>query len=149
MYQGLLDVGRIKAGETLVVTGAAGATGSHVCQIGKIHGAKVFAIAGSAEKVEWLEKELGVDKAFNYKSATFHDEFEKSVGKFDVLFDNVGGDILDYMLTRLNVHARVAFCGMPRRIHLGSSLANMIAGAISQYSEIFRTLNDRLIQTQG
>jgi len=110
-YFGLLHVGKIKAGETLVVSGAAGATGSLVCQIGKIKGAKVIAIAGSKDKCEWLEKELGVHKALNYKSPTFVKEFKESVGYLDVYFDNVGGEILDLCLTRLNKNARIAICG--------------------------------------
>ena len=109
--QGLLDVGKVKAGETLVVSGAAGATGSIVCQIGKKKGAKVFAIAGSKEKCDWLEKDVGVDKALNYKSPTFHDDFKKAVGYVDVYFDNVGGDMLNFVLTRLNVKARIVLCG--------------------------------------
>ncbi|KAI0833528.1 alcohol dehydrogenase [Trametes gibbosa] len=110
-YFGLLDVGQVKAGETLVVSGAAGATGSIVCQIGKKKGAKVYAIAGSQDKVEWLEKDLGVDKAFNYKSPTFHAEFRKAVGYLDVYFDNVGGEMLDFMLSQLNQKARIVLCG--------------------------------------
>ncbi|TBU33325.1 alcohol dehydrogenase [Dichomitus squalens] len=110
-YFGLLDVGKIKAGETLVVSGAAGATGSIVCQIGKKKGAKVVAIAGSEEKCQWLEKDLGVDKALNYKSPSFYDDFKKEVGYLDVFFDNVGGDILNFALTRLNQKARIVLCG--------------------------------------
>ncbi|KAI0359820.1 alcohol dehydrogenase [Trametes cingulata] len=110
-YFGLLDVGQVKAGETLVVSGAAGATGSIVCQIGKKKGAKVYAIAGSPDKCAWLEQELGVDKAFNYKSATFFEDFRKTVGYLDVYFDNVGGDILNFMLTRLKKKARIVLCG--------------------------------------
>ncbi|KAI0367805.1 alcohol dehydrogenase [Pilatotrama ljubarskyi] len=110
-YFGLLDVGQVKAGETLVVSGAAGATGSIVCQIGKKKGAKVYAIAGSPDKCAWLEKELGVDKAFNYKSPTFFEDFRKTVGYVDVYFDNVGGDILNFMLTRLKKKARIVLCG--------------------------------------
>ncbi|KAI0078737.1 alcohol dehydrogenase [Panus rudis PR-1116 ss-1] len=110
-YFGLFDVGKIKPGETLVVSGAAGATGSIVCQLGKLVGAKVIAIAGTPDKCEWLEKELGVDKALNYKSPTFRQDFRKSVGFLDVYFDNVGGEILDLALTRLNKFARIAFCG--------------------------------------
>ncbi|KAI8980222.1 alcohol dehydrogenase [Trametes punicea] len=110
-YFGLLDVGKVKAGETLVVSGAAGATGSIVCQIGKKKGAKVYAIAGSPEKCAWLEQELGVDKAFNYKSPTFFEDFRKTVGYLDLFFDNVGGDILNFMLTRLNPRARIILCG--------------------------------------
>ncbi|EKM58340.1 uncharacterized protein PHACADRAFT_252595 [Phanerochaete carnosa HHB-10118-sp] len=110
-YFGLFDVGKIKAGETLVVSGAAGATGSVVCQLGKKVGAKVIAIAGSKEKCDWLEKDLGVDKAINYKSPTFRKDFVEAVGYLDVYFDNVGGDILDLALRRLNQGARVALCG--------------------------------------
>lgn len=82
-----------------------------VCQIGKIKGCKVIAIAGSDEKCQWLEKELGVDKALNYKSSTFADDFRK-VGYLDLMFDNVGGEILNLALTRLNKGARIVLCGM-------------------------------------
>ena len=109
--QGLTEIGRVKAGETLVVSGAAGATGSVVCQVGKKMGAKVIALAGSPEKCEWLEKELGVDKALNYKSANFRQEFIDAVGYLDVYFDNVGGEILDLCLSRLNKFARIVLCG--------------------------------------
>lgn len=108
--QGLRDIGKLKPGEKLVISGAAGSVGSIACQLGKAAGAKVYAIAGSTEKCQWLEKELGVDKAFNYKSPNFYKEF-KDVGYLDVYFDNVGGDILDFMLTRLNKNARVILCG--------------------------------------
>ena len=93
------------------MSGAAGATGSVVCQIGKKKGAKVIAIAGSDEKCQWLEKDLGVDKALNYKSPSFYDDFKKEVGYLDVFFDNVGGDILNFALTRLNQRARIVLCG--------------------------------------
>ncbi|EGN99243.1 hypothetical protein SERLA73DRAFT_137496 [Serpula lacrymans var. lacrymans S7.3] len=110
-YFGLHDVGQIKAGETLVVSGAAGAVGSLTCQLGKAVGARVIAIAGSTEKCAWLEQELGVDKAINYKSPTFKEDFKNAVGYLDVFFDNVGGDILDFALTRLKKGARIALCG--------------------------------------
>jgi len=110
-YFGLLDIGAPKAGETLVVTGAAGATGSIVCQIGKLKGLKVIAIAGADDKCAWLEKELGVDKAINYKSENFAKELKESVGYLDVMFDNVGGDILNLCLTILNKGARIVLCG--------------------------------------
>jgi len=109
-YFGLLDVGQIKAGETLVVSGAAGATGSLVCQIGKIKGAKVVGIAGGADKCRYLKETLGVDVALDYKSPTFHEDARK-VGYLDVYFDNVGGEILDFLLTRLNKDARIVLCG--------------------------------------
>ncbi|KZT20166.1 NAD(P)-binding protein [Neolentinus lepideus HHB14362 ss-1] len=109
-YFGLEDICALKPGETLVVSGAAGSVGSLVCQMGKKKGAKVIAIAGSDEKCSWLEKELGVDKALNYKSPSWHADFKK-LGYLDAFFDNVGGEILDFMLTRLNKGARIALCG--------------------------------------
>lgn len=109
-YFGLKDVGQLKSGEVLVVSGAAGAVGSLACQIGKRNGAKVFAIAGTPEKCAWLEKELGVDKALNYKSPTFKKEF-RDIGFLDVYFDNVGGEILNMALGRLKKDARVVLCG--------------------------------------
>jgi NADPH-dependent curcumin reductase CurA len=110
-YFGLHDVGQIKAGETLVVSGAAGAVGALVCQLGKRAGARVIAIAGTADKCAWLEADLGVDKALNYKSPTFREDFVKAVGYLDVYFDNVGGEILELALSRLNQNARIALCG--------------------------------------
>jgi NADPH-dependent curcumin reductase CurA len=110
-YFGLFDIGQIKAGETLVVSGAAGAVGSYVVQLGKIKGAKVIAIAGTDEKCRWLEEDLGADKAINYKSPDFKKEFIEAVDYFDVYFDNVGGDILDFCLTRMKPFARIAICG--------------------------------------
>ena len=122
--QGLLDVGRIKAGETLVVSSAAGSVGSMACQIGKIFGAKVVGIAGSDDKCRRLKDELKIDAVLNYKSPTFQDEFKDAVGYLDVFFDNVGGEILDFALTRLNKGARVALCGESQRtIHWSPSLS--------------------------
>ena len=119
--QCLLGVGKIKAGETLVVSAAAGSVGSVACQIGKIYGAKVIGIAGSDDKCRWLKEELKVDAALNYKSSTFQDEFEDAVGYLDVFFDNVGGEILDLALTRLNKGARIALCGESRAKHWSMS----------------------------
>ncbi|KAF9444824.1 alcohol dehydrogenase [Macrolepiota fuliginosa MF-IS2] len=110
-YFGLKKIGELKPGDKLVVSGAAGSVGSIACQLGKAAGAKVYAIAGSPDKCEWLEKEIGVEKAFNYKSPTFTQDFKDTAGYLDVYFDNVGGDILDFMLTRLNQNARIILCG--------------------------------------
>ncbi|KAI6034821.1 hypothetical protein EDC04DRAFT_2202125 [Pisolithus marmoratus] len=110
-YFGLHDIGKLKSGETLVVSAAAGAVGSLVCQLGKRAGARVIGIAGSPEKCAWVETELGVDKVLNYKSPTFNQDFKDAVGYLDVYFDNVGGEILDLALTRLNKHARIVLCG--------------------------------------
>jgi NADPH-dependent curcumin reductase CurA len=104
-------VGKIKAGETLVVSGAAGHVGSLVCQIGKIYGARVIGIAGTDDKCRWLRDELKIDAALNYKSPSFREEFRKTVGLLDVFFDNVGGEILDLALSRLKQGARIALCG--------------------------------------
>ncbi|KDQ15908.1 hypothetical protein BOTBODRAFT_130652 [Botryobasidium botryosum FD-172 SS1] len=110
-YFGLLHVAQLKAGETLVVSAAAGAVGSVVCQIGKLKGARVIGLAGSEDKCAWLRKEIGVDHALNYKDKDFAKEFVDKVGYLDVFFDNVGGDILDLALTRLNQKARITVCG--------------------------------------
>ncbi|HVT36231.1 MAG TPA: NADP-dependent oxidoreductase [Nevskiaceae bacterium] len=111
-YFGLLEVGQPKAGETIVVSGAAGAVGQVVGQIGKILGCRVIGIAGGADKCEFVVKELGFDACIDYK----HDDVKKALKKaapegIDVYFDNVGGDILDAVLTQLRMKARVVICG--------------------------------------
>ena len=108
--QGLHSVGQIKPDEKLLVSGAAGAVGSLVCQLGLKAGAKVYAIAGTEAKCAWLEGELGVHKAINYKGVTFKEEL-KELGWIDVFFDNVGGELLDLVLRRLNKGARIVLCG--------------------------------------
>lgn len=95
-----------------MVSGAAGAVGSLVCQLGKRVGAKVVALSGSDDKCAWLEKELGVDVALNYKRDTFREDLKNAVGYLDVFFDNVGGEILDMGLKRLNKGARIVLCGL-------------------------------------
>lgn len=70
-----------------------------------------MALAGSDDKCAWLENELGVDVALNYKRSTFQEDFKMAVGYLDVFFDNVGGEILDMALKRLNKNARIALCG--------------------------------------
>ncbi|GEM12435.1 zinc-binding alcohol dehydrogenase [Rhodotorula toruloides] len=109
-YWGIHDVGKIKPGETVVVSGAAGAVGSIACQLAKIQGCKVVAIAGGKDKCRWLKEDLGIDTVLDYKDAEFKKKF-REIGYLDVYFDNVGGDILDMCLTRLNKGARIALCG--------------------------------------
>ncbi|BGP34474.1 hypothetical protein JCM10296v2_006295 [Rhodotorula toruloides] len=109
-YWGIHDVGKIKPGETVVVSGAAGAVGSIACQLAKIHGCKVVAIAGGKDKCRWLKEDLGIETVLDYKDAEFKKKFRET-GYLDVYFDNVGGDILDMCLTRLNKGARIALCG--------------------------------------
>jgi NADPH-dependent curcumin reductase CurA len=111
-YFGLLDVGLAKEGETVVVSGAAGAVGMVVGQIAKIKGCRVVGIAGGAEKCAFLVDELGFDAAIDYKSDDLHAGLRANCPKgVDVYFDNVGGDILDTVLTRLAMKARVVICG--------------------------------------
>jgi NADPH-dependent curcumin reductase CurA len=111
-YFGLLDVGQPKAGDTVVVSGAAGATGSVVGQIAKIKGCRVVGIAGGPAKCQYLVKDLGFDAAIDYKSEVLpkalHDRCPKGI---DVYFDNVGGDTLDAVLAQINLGARIALCG--------------------------------------
>lgn len=110
-YFGVTEIGCVKAGDLVVVSGAAGATGSVACQICKIKGARVLAIAGSDEKLQWL-KELGCDVVLNYKAADFKEKFDKETeGLIDVYYDNVGGEILEMALSRANIGARFVMCG--------------------------------------
>ncbi|MEK6299098.1 MAG: NADP-dependent oxidoreductase [Acidobacteriota bacterium] len=112
-YFGLLDVGKPQAGETLVVSAAAGATGSLVGQIGKIKGCRVVGIAGTEEKCRWLTDELGFDAAINYKSESVLEALKRHCpAGIDVYFDNVGGEILDAALSLINQRARVVLCGL-------------------------------------
>jgi NADPH-dependent curcumin reductase len=111
-YFGLLDIGQPKPGETVVVSGAAGAVGTVVGQIAKIKGCNVVGIAGGAQKCNYIVKELGFDAAIDYKSEHVRKSLQKHCPKgIDVYFDNVGGDILDAALTQLARGARVVICG--------------------------------------
>ncbi len=111
-YYGLLDVGAPKEGETVVVSGAAGAVGSVVGQIAKIKGCRVVGIAGGPDKCAWIVDELGFDAAIDYKGEDVGEALRKHCPEgIDVYFDNVGGDILDAALARLARGARVVLCG--------------------------------------
>lgn len=111
-YFGLAKIGKPKKGDTVVVSGAAGATGSVVGQIAKLSGAKVIGIAGSDDKCDWLVKDLGFDAALNYKSPTFGKDLAKATPDFiDVYWDNVGGEILEAALSRAKKNARFVMCG--------------------------------------
>ena len=111
-YFGLIDVGRPAAGETVVVSGAAGATGSVVGQIAKIKGCRAIGVAGGPEKCRWLTEELGFDAAIDYKSESLKARLkELCPDGIDIFFDNVGGDILDAALARLALRGRVVLCG--------------------------------------
>jgi NADPH-dependent curcumin reductase CurA len=111
-YFGLLDVAKVKQGDTVVVSGAAGAVGSVAGQIAKIMGARAIGIAGGEEKCRWLVNELGFDAAIDYKGDDVRRALREHAPKgVDVYFDNVGGEILDIVLTRLARHARIVICG--------------------------------------
>ncbi|KAJ4666465.1 hypothetical protein HRR95_008288 [Exophiala dermatitidis] len=111
-YFGITEVGKVKAGDFVVVSGAAGATGSVVGQIAKLKGATVLGIAGSNDKCRWLKEELGFDEALNYKDKEFHKKFRAATKDLiDLYFDNVGGEILDMALARAKPHARFVMCG--------------------------------------
>jgi NADPH-dependent curcumin reductase CurA len=112
-YFGLLEVGQPKAGETLVVSAAAGAVGSVVGQIGKIRGLRVVGIAGGAEKCRYLTEELGFDAAVDYKAGRLAEDLKAACpAGIDVHFENVGGAILDAVLLQMNPFGRVAVCGL-------------------------------------
>jgi NADPH-dependent curcumin reductase len=111
-YFGLLDVGQPQAGETVVVSGAAGAVGQTVGQLAKIKGCRAVGIAGGPAKCEWVVKELGFDACIDYKAGSVRDGLKQHCPDgVDVYFDNVGGDILDTVLTRIRRKARIVICG--------------------------------------
>ena len=112
-YFGLMDITKPKMGETIVVSGAAGAVGVVVGQIAKIHGCRVIGIAGSDDKVKLLKEEFGFDEAINYKTTA---DIKQEIARLcptgvDVYFDNVGGTISDAVVANINFHARIALCG--------------------------------------
>ena len=163
-YFGLLDVCDPKPGETVVVSGAAGATGSVAGQIAKIKGCRTVGIAGSAEKIDWLTRECGFDGAFDYKTTADYSAKlqELSPKGIDVYFDNVGGPITDAVLPLINTGARIAICGQisqynntkpqlgPRLLHhliigrakmqgfLVTDYAPRFAGAIAELANWYR-----------
>ena len=111
-YFGLLECGRPKAGETVVVSAAAGSVGTLVGQIAKIKGCKVVGVAGGAEKCALLTRELGFDAAVDYKAGDLRRALRATCPDgIDVYFDNVGGDVLEACLFNMNLHGRVACCG--------------------------------------
>ena len=111
-YFGILEVGKLKKGDIVLVSGAAGAVGSVVGQIAKIKACTVIGIAGGAEKCAYLTDKLGFDAAIDYKNDDFKTALKAACPKgIDVFFDNVGGDILNIALTRLRMNARIVICG--------------------------------------
>jgi NADPH-dependent curcumin reductase CurA len=140
-YFGLLDIGKPKAGETLVVSAAAGAVGSLVGQIGKIKDGRVVGIAGSDEKCRWITEELGFDAAINYKTEPVRERLKTDCPNgIDVYFDNVGGEILDAVLSLINVRGRIAVCGL-------ISQSNAVEPVPGPYN--FRTILTQRVRVEG
>jgi NADPH-dependent curcumin reductase CurA len=111
-YFGLLRIAEPKAGETVVVSAAAGSVGSLVGQIAKIKGCRAVGIAGGGQKCDWLVRELGFDAAVDYKAGNLFKDLKAAAPKgIDVYFDNVGGDILEACLFQMNAGGRVSCCG--------------------------------------
>jgi NADPH-dependent curcumin reductase len=111
-YFGLMDVGQPQPGETVVVSGAAGAVGQTVGQMARLKGCRVVGIAGGAAKCAWVVSELGFDACIDYKTGSVKDGLKEHCPKgVDIYFDNVGGEILDTVLTRINKKARIIICG--------------------------------------
>ncbi|MCA0971209.1 NADP-dependent oxidoreductase [Halobacillus litoralis] len=150
-YFGLMDIGQPKEGETIVVSGAAGAVGTVVAQIGKIVGCRVVGIAGTDDKIDYLKNTLQVDEAINYKTENVADALEKACPDgVDVYFDNVGGDISDAVYPLLNKFARIAQCGAiasynvpndqgPRmQMHLIKSSALIKGFTVGDYQDRFQ-----------
>ncbi len=112
-YFGLLDITDPQAGETVVVSAAAGAVGSIVGQIARIKGCHVVGIAGTDEKCQWITEELGFDQAINYKTENVPESLKSACPNgIDIYFDNVGGDILDVCLKLMNLNGRISTCGL-------------------------------------
>ena len=109
---GLIDVLELKAGETVLVSAAAGATGSVACQIARNMGCRVIGIAGSDDKCAWLIDTLGIDQAINYKTQDVAAELAKVEGGINVYFENVGGDLLDAALPNMAHYGRIGICGL-------------------------------------
>jgi hypothetical protein len=134
-FFGLNKIGKPFAGDTLVITGAAGATGSVVGQIGKIAGCRVIGVAGGEAKRRWLVDELGFDAAVDYKAGDVRQQIKAlAPGGVDVLWDNVGGAIFNTLLSQLALHARVVVCGGISRYELGK----MPSGPENYFNLIFQ-----------
>ncbi|AUS08162.1 NADP-dependent oxidoreductase [Laceyella sacchari] len=140
-YFGLLDIGKPQPGETVVISGAAGAVGMVVGQIAKIKGCRVVGIAGSDAKIEYLVKQLGFDAAINYKTATDLRAALKEAcpNGVDIYFDNVGGEVSDAVMTLINPHARIPLCGQ-------IALYNMEKVAIGPRIQPLLLINKALIK---
>ncbi len=127
-YAGMISVGKVQAGETVVVSAAAGAVGMMAAQLAKVKGARVIGVAGGEEKCDFLKDEIGLDDAVDYKSGDLNEKLKAACPDgINVFFDNVGGDVLDAALDNIAKEARVVICG-----------------AISQYNNMEQVTGPRL-----
>ena len=134
-YFGLMEIGEPKEGDMVLVSGAAGATGSVVVQLAKLQGCVVVGIAGSAEKCAWVVDELGADACIDYKEENVRDRVkELCPDGINIYYDNVGGEILDIALARLAHNARVVICGGISRYNLTGE----IPGPKNYFNLVFR-----------
>ena len=138
-YLAFVEVGKPKPGDTVVISAAAGATGSIVGQLAKLAGCRVVGIAGGADKCAWLVEELGFDAAIDYRSERVKSRLrELCPGGIDVMFDNVGGDILDDCLARIAPGARVVICGAISRYNFDPrDPSQMPAGPRNYFNVVF------------
>jgi hypothetical protein len=148
-YVGVIDIGQAKEGETVFVSGAAGAVGSIAGQIAKIRGCRVVGSAGSDEKCELVARELGFDACINYKSAKLGAEIDAACPSgIDVYVENTGGDVGDMVFRRLNLRARVALIGLiaqynERKHHHGPDLSTVLVNRVTVRGMIVGDHNDR------
>ena len=134
-YFGLLEIGQPAEGDVVMISGAAGATGSVAGQIAKIKGCTVYGMAGSDDKCAWLIEELGFDGAFNYKTADIKAEVARMCPKgMNIFYDNVGGEILDVCLARIAMNARIVICGGISRYNATGALP----GPKNYFNLVFR-----------
>jgi NADPH-dependent curcumin reductase CurA len=125
-YFGLLDVGKPRSGETVLVSAAAGAVGSLVGQIARIQGCRTVGLVGSASKARWITEELGFDGAINYREESVPEAIARECPSgVDIYFDNVGGEILDAAMGQLNLRGRIVLCGLISQYNSSSPLQEL------------------------
>ncbi len=157
-YVGMLKVARASAGDTVVVSAAAGAVGGSACQLAKIQGAKVIGIAGGEAKQKYLLEEIGCDAAIDYKAGSISEKLQAiAADGIDVFFDNVGGEILDAVLENISVGARVVICGAISQyerfaqlsgpanyLKLAERNATMLGFTVNHYQQDFAEMQEDL-----